>query len=139
MLLPLLAGCASPEVLLRQAEQDQRQGLLLPARAKYERVAKVRAPAFRVLGMVGVAKVSLELDDDAAAHLWLERATAVAETGDVGELGYFEVAELHRREGEQSRALNFYYRAASLAERRQNRDTYRRAVQAIQAMGLQPR
>ena len=135
---PLCGGCRNERAAIEEASALVRAGRVADGRARFERLAGSRDQRTRVLASLGAARASFQLRDEPSWRRWLERAAADPEVPGASEEAYFELAEMLRRDGDRSRALNFYYRAAAGAERERRRFLYQRAIQAIAAMGMMP-
>ena len=127
-----LGGCAGVDVRLNEAAGELRAGHAEAARQRYQALASDQRSSVRVRASLGAAHASLALGDSAAHRAWLERAADDRDVPMLSSEACFELAELLRREGARPRALNYYYRAAGLAQGEpDHQDIYRRSLQAI--------
>lgn len=133
-----LAACRTPQQTLDRGAVLLRTGRAREASDLFGRLSSDRDPRIRIQAYLGAARACNLLADDARQRRWLERAAADTDVPGLIEEVFFELAEILRREGDRSQALNYYYRAAAAAERDHRPEVYRRAILAIQMLSLTP-
>lgn len=134
----MTGACHTPQRTLDQAAAALRASHAVEARTIYGKLVDHRDPRIRVQAYLGSARACGLTSDDLGERRWLELAIEDVEVPGFSEEVYFELAELMQREGDRSRAVNYYYRAAASAERDRRPEIYQRAIQAIQTLGILP-
>jgi hypothetical protein len=134
-----LAACGGRIDRIALADRWLATGRVVDARNEYAYLAWSKDPALRVRALLGAAHASMRLHDGRSALEYLRRAAESPEAPGVSEDAWFEWAEHLRAEGERSRALAFYYRAAAgAAAHRAKAEPYGRSIAAIALLNGPP-
>jgi len=136
-LLLLLAGCViAPQLVLERADARARNDDLAGALKLYDQVAARNDASVKnkLQALIDGAEMCDRLKDDGGARSRLERAILLEAPG-LTEKAMFYLAE-HIRANDRARALNLYYRAASIAERNGGGFPYKIAMDRIMQLSM---